>query len=221
MTKANDFKLEKKTLRKKIRNYIIQQIANGTYRGGERIVETKLAKELEVSQAPVREAFLELTAMGILEERPYSGTFIRSIGPDDVEDIYNTRAFIEEYASRLAAKNVTDEQLANIENLLHKMDQAEDNTAFLEMDIDFHTMVVDAAQSPALKRMWETLQTVEWTQISLMSTKASLSDLARQHWNLFHYLQNHDERSAGAYMYLHIKNFGNELKTYLSEQMNE
>ena len=90
----------KGTLRKKIRSYIQQQIANGRFQAGDRIVETQLARELNVSQAPVREAILELAAMGLLEERPYSGSFVRKLTAEDVEDIYNTRAFIDEYAAR-------------------------------------------------------------------------------------------------------------------------
>ena len=42
-----------------------------------------------VSQAPVREAILELAAMGLLEERPYSGSFVRKLTAEDIEDIYN------------------------------------------------------------------------------------------------------------------------------------
>ena len=56
----------KETLRANIRAYIQQRIADGLYQPGDRIVETRLAKELNVSQAPVREAILELAAMGIL-----------------------------------------------------------------------------------------------------------------------------------------------------------
>ena len=59
----------KETLRSNIKDYIQKQIADGVYQPGDRIVETRLAKELEVSQAPVREAILELSAMGLLEER--------------------------------------------------------------------------------------------------------------------------------------------------------
>ena len=56
----------KETLRSNIRDYIQQQIAEGVYRPGDRIVETRLAKELNVSQAPVREAMLELSTIGML-----------------------------------------------------------------------------------------------------------------------------------------------------------
>lgn len=70
-------------MRREIRTYIQRQIAQGVYRPGDRIVETQLAREMNVSQAPVREALLELAAMGLVEERPYSGTFVRHLKASD------------------------------------------------------------------------------------------------------------------------------------------
>ena len=61
---------KRSTMRREIRAYIQRRIADGTFRPGDRIVETQLAKEMNVSQAPVREALLELAAMGLVEERP-------------------------------------------------------------------------------------------------------------------------------------------------------
>lgn len=208
----------KETLRKRIRNYIQHQIASGRFQAGDRIVETQLAKELNVSQAPVREAILELAAMGLLEERPYSGSFVRKLTAEDVEDIYNTRAFLDEYAARQAARNITDQQLEEMEALLHRMDQAEDYQALAEMDMAFHAMVVDAAGSPALKRTWENLRLVEWTELSAAVTQNTLEELARQHWRLYQLLKQHADHAAGAYMFIHIKNFGEELKRYLQQR---
>ena len=98
----------KGTMRREIRTYIQDQIARGVYRPGDRIVETQLAREMNVSQAPVREAVLEMVSQGLLEERPYSGHFVRDMGPAEVEDIYNIRAVVEEYAARRAAKLATE-----------------------------------------------------------------------------------------------------------------
>ena len=121
-------------MRREIRTYIQRQIAQGVYRPGDRIVETQLAREMNGSQAPVREALLELAAMGLVEERPYSGTFVRHLKASDIEDIYNTRAFLDEYAARQAARLATQEQLDAMEVLLKKMDQAEDDASFAEME---------------------------------------------------------------------------------------
>ena len=210
--------IAKGTLRKEIRSYIQEQIASGRFKAGDRIVETQLAKELNVSQAPVREAILELAAMGLLEERPYSGSFVRQLTAADIEDIYNTRAFIDEYAARQAAKRITEEQLAEMEALLHRMDAAKDIHEFVEKDIIFHGMVVDAAGSPALKRMWDGLRLVEWTGLSAAVTQNSLSELAKQHWEIYRLLQQHADHTVGAYMFLHIKNFGDELKRYFAQK---
>lgn len=208
---------EKATLRKHIREYIQEQIASGRFQPGDRVVETQLAKELNVSQAPVREAILELSAMGLLEERPYSGSFVRSLTIEDIEDIYNTRAFIDEYAARQAAKRITPEQLMEMEALLREMDAAENPHDFVEKDMAFHALVVDAAESPALKRMWESLRLVEWTGLSVAVTRNTLPELAKQHWQIFHLLEKHADHTAGAYMFLHIKNFGDELKQHYRE----
>ena len=208
----------KGTLRKEIREYILKQVACGAYRAGDRIVETQLARELNVSQAPVREAILELSTMGLLEERLYSGSFVRKLTAEDIEDIYNTRAFIDEHAARLAAKHISDEQLAAMEALLGKMETVGDYASFVEMDMAFHAMVIDAAGSPALRQAWNNLRLVEWTGLSAAITRMELPDLVRQHWKIYRYLEQHDDRSVGAYMFLHIKNFGDELSRYFSGQ---
>jgi len=211
----------KGTLRKEIRTYIQEQIAIGRYKAGDRVVETQLAKELNVSQAPVREAILELVTMGILEDRPYSGSFVRSLTAADIEDVYNVRAFIDEYAARQAAKRITPEQLAEMEVLLHEMDNAQDIHEFVEKDMSFHAMIVDAAGSPALRRMWEGLRLAEWTGLSAAATQNTLPELAKQHWEIYHLLRKHADHTIGAFMFLHIKNFGDELKRYLAQKGDE
>lgn len=208
----------KETLRSNIKKYIQQQIAEGVYRPGDRIVETRLAKELDVSQAPVREAMLELATMGLLEERPYSGTYVRNFTIAEIEDIFNTRAFIEEYAAKRAAKQVTEEQLAEMEAVLDEMDRNRELTAFVHLDVEFHGLVMDAAGSPALKRAWTLLRMAEWTYLCAAITAFSLDELIAQHRKIYQYLKAHEEASAGAYMFLHLKGFGDELGRYFAEQ---
>lgn len=213
----------KETLRSNIKGYIQQMIADGEYLPGDRIVETRLAKELDVSQAPVREAMLELAAMGLLEERPYSGTYVRNLSISEIEDIFEIRAFVEEYAAKRAAKRVSDGQLAEMEAVLTRMEQdkTRDISAFVQLDMDFHGLVMDAAGSPALKRAWTVLRMAEWTYICAMVTNFSLDELIDQHRKIFHYLQAREESSAGAYMFLHIKGFGSELAKYFESQKNK
>ena len=104
--------------------------------------------------------------------------------------------------------------LRKIEALLVEMDRAENPHDFEEKDIAFHAMVVDAAGSPALKKVWDSLRLVEWTGLSVAVTRNTLPELAKQHWRIFRLLERHADHTAGAYMFLHIKNFGDELKQH-------
>lgn len=216
--KTSRRKPAKETLRSNIKDYIQQKIAEGVYRPGDRIVETQLARELNVSQAPVREAILELASIGLLEERPYSGSFVRQLTPAEIEDIFNTRAFIEEYAARRAAKRATEEQLAEMEQVLLEMNSVRALDKFVHLDTEFHSLVMDAAGSPALKRAWVMLQMAEWTYLCAAITRFSLADLIEQHWQIFRYLKKRADHSAGSYMFLHIKEFGDELGAYFEKQ---
>ena len=208
----------KETLRANIKDYIQKQIAAGVYRPGDRIVETQLAREMNVSQAPVREAILEMVALGLLEERPYSGHFVRALGPEEIEDIYRTRAVVEEYAAQRAADRATKEQLAEMKRLLQEMDANRDLDRFVHQDMEFHALVMDAAGSAALKRAWTMLRMAEWTYIAAAVTKTSLAEMIQQHWTIFHYLESRQAHSAGAYMFLHIKGFGEEVSQHFARQ---
>lgn len=212
-------KINKITIRSQVKNIIQEQIQTGRYKPGDRILEGGLAKDLNVSQAPVREAMLELSAMGLLEEIPYCGTFVRKLSADDIEDIYNVRAFIEEYATRRAAKLLTEEELAMFLPILERLEDAaeiNDLDSFNEADVDFHKMIINGAKSKALKRTWETLQLGAWTSFTLKATKRPLTDLLAEHKAIYSHLLNRSDHSAGSSMFLHIKNFTNDLVSYMS-----
>lgn len=214
----------KNTMRRDIRKYIQNLITKGIYKPSDRIVETKLAKELGVSQAPVREAILELVLMGMLEERPYSGTFVKKLSSKEIEDIYETRALIEECAAKYAAAKISEEQLNDLARELEIMRKAaenEDVELFVDADIRFHGIVMDSADSKSLKRIWRFLRMADWTYTTTQLTRYSLVELCNMHEIIYKHLKNRSILSAAAAMYLHIKEFAGEVISSLQEQENE
>ena len=201
----------RQTTRSRVREYILKQISTGQLKPGERIVETKLAKELSVSQAPVREAILELSGMGLLEERPYSGTFVRILSVDDIVDIYNIRAFIEEYAAKRAAKNRSEEELASMKETLDKMKAVTVYDDYIPLDIEFHEKILDAAHSRSLKQIWSSQFLSQWTYTSTILTDLSIAELNDVHSRIFEFIRLQADHSAGAEVFLHIKGFANEV----------
>ena len=205
----------KETLRTQISMLIQKRIREGVYKPGEKIVETRLCKELSVSQAPVREAFLELSIMGLLEERPYSGTFVKNVLPDEVSDIYNIRAFLEEYAVRRACTHGTDEALKEIEEIVERMDKCESREEFVVPGRLFHEGVLRASGSGALLKCWNSLQVTQWTYQSILNTSKNLKQLAADHRKILEAILARQDHTAGAMIFLHIRGFAEEITEYL------
>ena len=66
-------------LHEEVSQYIKETILTGELKPGDRIVESRLAQELGVSQAPVREALRELEFRGLVEQKPFSGTYVKQV----------------------------------------------------------------------------------------------------------------------------------------------
>lgn len=205
----------KGTLRSQISMIIQKRIREGVYKPGERIVETRLCKELSVSQAPVREAVLELAMMGILEERPFSGTFVRTVSPDEVSDIYEIRAFIEEYAARRACTYGNDELYRDIEAAIEKMEDCDNSEQFTEIDREFHESVLRASGSEALLRCWNSLHVTQWTYQSILNTSKTFRQIIEEHKAILELIRTGQRHTAGAMMYLHIHGFAVEITEYM------
>ena len=88
--------IEKRPLyRDEIRNAIKKSIMLGELKPGDRIIETRWARELGVSQSPVREAIRELEMIGLVENIPYQGCFVRKVTKKDMKDSYKVRLYLE------------------------------------------------------------------------------------------------------------------------------
>ena len=90
---------------------IRQGIVEGHYRPGERLVEQRIAEDLELSRTPVREAFRMLQSEGLVQVEPNRGATVRNLTIGDITDLYELRARLEAMAAELAATRATPEQL--------------------------------------------------------------------------------------------------------------
>src|SRR4030081_492119 len=88
-------RMVRRVLREEIREQLIDDILSGRLAPGTRIVETRLAQELGVSQAPVREALRDLELFGFVICSPFRSTYVREISTDDLLESYPVRAALE------------------------------------------------------------------------------------------------------------------------------
>ena len=87
--------VERRVFRDEIREQLIEDILSGRLPPGTRIVETRLAQQFGVSQAPVREALRDLAVFGFVVSSPFRGTQVRQISPAELLEIYPIRAALE------------------------------------------------------------------------------------------------------------------------------
>ena len=101
-----------------IADRIRRRITSGQMALGARIADKQLARELDVSRTPVREALLQLQSEGLVEIRPQSGTFVFDLTVRDIHDICATRAILETGAIRFLLAGSAGETLAELNTLV-------------------------------------------------------------------------------------------------------
>ncbi len=155
----------------------------GRWKPGERIVERQIAAELEVSQAPVREALRELEALGLLTSVPNKGARVRELNLRDVYEFYTVRAALEELAANQAVVKLGGDVsvLEGYSAALH-VDAADiDPLAQIEHAVAFHRAMVSAAENRILINMWESIGVEVWTTLSLRLFRVDLQVNADDH----------------------------------------
>jgi len=199
-------KLSREVLSERIKNYILSLILKAKVRPGQRIVESALARELGVSQAPVREAIRDLVLVGILRNETYRGTFVCDFTIDEILQAYQVRAAIESTGIKLAIERMSDADVAHLQGIFEKLIQlnARGRSAeLMEVDNLFHSEIMRLSGNKVLHQLWRTLKYDVWTKISY----SKISDkefLALRHRDLMEAIVRRDTAAAGEAMKHHF-----------------
>ena len=152
------------TLQEKAHEQIVSQILTGDIKPGEWLREQHLARRLDMSPTPVREAFRQLEREGWVEFVPRRGVQLRSFSPEDIEDIYTIREGLEIAAIDLAVKRATagdwkairqavEVYRIDCEDLFKGLKSDERLCGPVTSDIDFHASLVSATHSQKFSQL--------------------------------------------------------------------
>jgi GntR family transcriptional regulator, galactonate operon transcriptional repressor len=169
-------------------------IVAGTYKAGELLPnETSLGADISVSRTAYREAVKILTAKGMVEARPKSGTRVApreswnlidpdvlvwqlSMNPSErfIRELFELRRMIEPRAAALTAIRRTDAQLAALEQAMQAMERERPYSELsIRADLDFHRAIfASAGNAPLACFAHVVVATIQWTML-LQSTKES------------------------------------------------
>jgi GntR family transcriptional repressor for pyruvate dehydrogenase complex len=157
--------VERNVLSEKIAAQILTLIKDRHLPPGAKLpAERELAAMLQVSRPSLREALRALAIIGAVEIRQGDGTYVTSLEPDllvdhidyvvalnqtTFEELFEARKTLEICIAEVAAKRITDEDIAKLENCLSRSQEIGDDYArFLQLDLEFHELIVKAARNP-------------------------------------------------------------------------
>lgn len=120
--------------------------------------EAVLAKSTGTSRTPVREALLRLEAEGFVKRIPHKGAYVPPISDPDVRAILQARSVVEKWAVS-ALEAMPESQIEAFQRVIDEQHEAKDDPArFIELDTEFHTLVVRAGGNPILADFYASLR---------------------------------------------------------------
>ncbi|MFV0392861.1 MAG: GntR family transcriptional regulator, partial [Coprobacillaceae bacterium] len=132
------------SLGNKIFLYLRDKILNEEYAAGQKLNEVALAKELNISRTPIREALKQLELEGLVKSIPNKGVYVLGFSPRDIDDMLEIRFALEGIAIQLAIERLNDIQLAKIKEVYDLMEfyaHKGDQEKFNELNIAFHESI--------------------------------------------------------------------------------
>lgn len=155
----------KETLQEKAYNWLLEKIKNRTYLAGTALKEEVIAKQIDISATPVREALRRLEREGWVENIPYRGCFLKEYTLEQLQEIAILRESLESAAIYFIIDNTTDEDwtaldknIRDSETLVNEIEKRNGdvetfNKRAKEQDDEFHSILIKASRSEKLLEM--------------------------------------------------------------------
>ena len=201
--------IEKRPLyRDEIRNSIKKAIMTGELKPGDRIIETRWARELGVSQSPVREAIRELEMSGLIENIPYQGCFVKKVTKKDMRDSYKVRMYLEMLGVQDAVRNMAEDKTRELYGIMKDMEEAAENGNFdlyIKKDVMFHKRIMSLSDNEILLRSWEQCNIHSSTYVGTFLSKMPLEELSVRHEDLYEAVAAKDAERAMSEVIRHFE----------------
>ena len=148
--------------REALTNDVVMEIRNAIIKGqikpGEKIIEAKLSREMNISRYPIREAFRYLEKEGLVTTIPYKGTFVVDFSAEDIEEIFFLRTAIETFAVEQLIINKNSDVLNKLSGILEDMKNQKTIEGHVSKDLEFHRSICELTGNKRLIKIWNDLE---------------------------------------------------------------
>ena len=196
-------------------------ISFGKLKPGERLIEKAICESFNVGRTPLREAFSQLQIEGYLDFVPHKGLTVSKMSPTHVMEIYTVVAILEGYATKIATKYLSEQNLKElkiIENGLRKALNLNDQRKWIDGNIVFHEYLVEASRQTFLHTLVKNLRSrIRRYRVVSIAVTDSLNHYFRAHEEILEFLSKKDGRKAGRAMENHVLSVGKKLVDFMNQ----
>lgn len=208
MSKSLDA-ISQKTLEAIVLDRLREAILGGYFEPESQLNQVLVAQQFGVSRGPLRTALSRLEEEGLVVNIPHRGTFVTRLDRKKVRDLYDVRAVLEAHAVRLATPFCTENDLINLENTIHQMQEAAakgDTTEVIRLDFTVHQFFVERSANQTLRQVWSTLKVQMRRALTFRHRSyPDLQEIADSHLPFINLLRVGDADGAARIMESHIR----------------
>ncbi|OJI93736.1 DNA-binding GntR family transcriptional regulator [Planktotalea frisia] len=186
---------------------LFQAIETGELKPADRLLETELATRFGVSRTPVREAIRRLEAEGIVIHMPRVGAVVRTLGQQEIVELYEMRIVLETTAAAMAAKHASGAEIRTLEGLNEDMAQnSGDPIKVAILNRAFHHCIMQAARNQFLAHSYHALShALILLGKTTLETDARVATVVAQHADIIEALKAANPDDAADKMRQHME----------------
>jgi DNA-binding GntR family transcriptional regulator len=214
--------LGRHTTAKVVAGRLREEIQHGRLAPGTRLRQNDVAKRFGVSTTPVREAFAQLQAEGLVRIDPHRGAVVFHPTVDDVLEFYEIREALESLAVTHAIPRLRKEVARELGTVIDRMRRTEDARKWLKLNDQFHLRLYESADRPRLSSLIDNLRDASAPYIHMFVASRPLSQRANdEHQEILDACVRGDPGAAEAAIRGHLRSASEQLAEFLSAREDE
>lgn len=203
-----------------------KDIVEGNLAAGSKLSEAELSTKYNVSRAVIREAINRLESSHLVERKANVGARVASLTVEGLVELYQVRESLEGMAARLAAKNMSDTEIKDVQKLLAKhFDKVKGGESYYQEagDVDFHYRIILGSKNNHLINMLINgiYHLVRMYRVQLGMAGPRVTTAFDEHKNILQAITNRDEELAEMLMRRHILYSKNNIENKLVSVQNK
>jgi DNA-binding GntR family transcriptional regulator len=203
-----------------------EKILSGELREGEQLRQDAIAEEFQISRIPVREALSHLAAEGLITIVANRGAVVSSLSPDEIMQMFETRAVLECYMLRRAIPNLEPKDYQTAADILRHFEESLEKDSEMKSwgtwNWSFHSTLYAPANRPLMLSYVKTLNINcdRYTRLHLVFTR-DLHRVGQAHRELLDACKTNDPEVAAGALWKHITEAGEDLKAFIQRHREQ